>query len=161
MRLAGRSCSTLGCSAAATTGSRCEACRKVWQERQDRRRGSPTERGYDQAHQALRIAAFQRDGWTCVDCGWKPEIIRQCEEFELGEPPLAEVLAALRTAHNRGEKHLHGDHVIPIEDRPDLRLELSNYGTRCNECHGAKTLRELSRKIFLGGAGQISEPRCR
>jgi hypothetical protein len=46
------------------------------------------------------------------------------------------------TQWSRGEKHLHGDHDTPIQDRPDLRFDLDNYRTRCNECHSAKTMRE-------------------
>jgi 5-methylcytosine-specific restriction endonuclease McrA len=52
------------------------------------------------------------------------------------------VLAELRDRHNRRERHLHADHQVPIEDRPDLRLDLDNLRTRCDGCHRAKTVRE-------------------
>ena len=39
--------------------------------------------------------------------------------------------------------HLHADHQIPIEQRPDLRLDLDNLRTRCNRCHNAKSMREM------------------
>jgi 5-methylcytosine-specific restriction endonuclease McrA len=53
------------------------------------------------------------------------------------------ILDELRRAKNRNDRHLHGDHQIPIEERPDLRLSLDNYRTRCSTCHSAKTMREL------------------
>lgn len=69
-------------------------------------------------------------------------------------------MAWLRGAYRRGEKHLHGDHIVPIEERPDLRLDLENYATRCNECHSAKTMRELrGLSVDAGGArGQGEQP---
>lgn len=141
--LPGRSCSTPGCGKPAVAGSRCKACARDRQTVHDDRRGSKIDRGYDADHRRLRVLAFQRDNWTCVDCGWKPQIIIDCEQYELGEPPVDEVLQFLRQAFNRGERHLHGEHIIPIEDRPDLRLDLDNMATRCDTCHRAKTMREL------------------
>lgn len=109
----------------------------------DRHRLSPTERGYDGAHRKLRLLAFERDGWTCVDCGWQPMVVRQCKEVGLEMPPRAVILEELRRAKNLNERHLHADHEVPIEMQPNLRLELDNYRTRCNICHSAKTMREL------------------
>jgi hypothetical protein len=34
---------------------------------------------------------------------------------------------------------------VPIEQRPDLRLDLDNLRTRCDRCHLAKTMRECAR----------------
>lgn len=59
-------------------------------------------------------------------------------------PPLPVVLEELRQAFNRGERNLHCDHNIPIEERPDLRLDLDNLKTRCNACHARKTAKESS-----------------
>lgn len=78
-----------------------------------------------------------------MDCGWKPDIIRQCAEYALDAPPLEAILDELRIRKNRNDTHLHGEHDIPIQQRPDLRLELDNYRTRCSVCHSAKTMREL------------------
>lgn len=114
---------------------------------QDKQRKSPLARGYDEQHRRLRILAFQRDAWGCVDCGWRPAIVKDFEQYELGDPPLEEVLEELRRAKNSGGRHLHADHVIPIEERPDLRLDLDNYATRCDLCHSAKTMRELQARL--------------
>jgi hypothetical protein len=120
-------------------GARCQACELK------HRGGTTNERGYDADHRRLRILAFQRDEWRCIDCGWRPQIIVECEEYGIDEPPLAVILDELRRAFNRGDRHLQGDHIIPFEDRPAMRLDLDNYATRCNLCHNAKTRGETTR----------------
>jgi hypothetical protein len=80
-----------------------------------------------------------------VDCGWEPTIVVDCRRFDLGEAPVEHVLAELRARFHRRARHLHCDHEIPIEERPDLRRDLDNLRTRCNLCHGAKTMRESVR----------------
>lgn len=134
--LARRNCSN-GCGRT-SDGGPCTNCTK----QRDARRGTPTARGYDANHRKLRIQCFQRDGWRCIDCGWEPDVIRQCRELQLDEPPLEVILDELRIAKNQNKRHLHGDHNEPIQERPDLRLDLDNYRTRCNECHSSKTIRE-------------------
>jgi 5-methylcytosine-specific restriction endonuclease McrA len=68
-------------------------------------------------------------------------------------PPAVEVLEELRVRHNDRKKHLHADHIIPIEVRRDIRHELSNMQTLCDSCHAAKTLEEQGRaaNMFMGG----------
>jgi hypothetical protein len=132
--LASKSCSTPGCRNRAN-GARCNACER-------NHRGTTTERGYSYKHQKLRIVAFERDDWTCVDCGWKPQILVACTEYRIDPPNTDIILAELRLAYIRGERHLHADHIVPLEVRPALAHELSNYATRCNECHDIKTKRE-------------------
>ena len=119
-----------------------ESHRRERQREHDERRGTATERGYDQDHRRLRILCFERDGWRCVDCDWEPEIVKVFREAGLGAPPTDTVLAELRENFNRGKRHLHADHEIPIAERPDLRLDLDNMRTRCDGCHRAKTMRE-------------------
>jgi 5-methylcytosine-specific restriction endonuclease McrA len=68
--------------------------------------------------------------------------VRDFRQFELGPPPVEQVLAELRERFHQGETHLHADHQIPIERQPDLRLDLDNLRTRRNSCHNAKTMRE-------------------
>ena len=41
-------------------------------------------------------------------------------------------LEELRAAFAAGERHLHMDHVVPIKDRQDLRLDLGNVQTLCS-----------------------------
>jgi len=141
-RIPKRPCSTPGCAETTEHGSRCPGCQKLYQQQQDERRQSPSRRGYDADHNRLRILAFLRDGWRCVDCGWEPDTVRDFRLYGLGEPAREVILEELRIRWTRGERHLHGDHQIPIQDRPESRLDLDNYRTRCNECHSAKTMRE-------------------
>jgi len=144
MRLAKRSCSTPGCGRLAEDGPRCTTCQKEHRQRHDTQRGSPSARGYTEDHRRLRILCFQRDEWKCVDCGFEPDVVRDARAYGLDEPSTEVILAELRDRWQRGDVHLHGDHDIPIQDRPDLRLDLGNYRTRCSKCHSAKTMREVN-----------------
>jgi 5-methylcytosine-specific restriction protein A len=148
-----RPCSIPGCPEL-TPGGPCESHRRIRQREHDERRGSSRDRGYDADHRRLRVLCFQRDGWRCVDCGWEPEIVRVFRKVGLGVPPAQEVLDKLRRAFGRRERHLHADHQVPIEDRPDLRLDLDNLRTRCDGCHRAKTVRETR------GTGRPVESLC-
>ena len=123
-------------------GAYCPEHRRQILRQQDERRGTSAERGYDANHRRLRVLCFIRDEWRCVDCGWAPNIVSDFRQFDLGMPPTAKVLQELRERFHQGETHLHADHQIPIEQRPDLRLDLDNLRTRCNRCHNAKTMRE-------------------
>jgi 5-methylcytosine-specific restriction endonuclease McrA len=75
--------------------------------------------------------------------------VRDCNQYQIDPPPAAVILEELRQRWHHGQTHLHADHDIPIDVRPDLRLSLDNYRTRCNRCHDAKTMREqhLSRAV--------------
>jgi 5-methylcytosine-specific restriction endonuclease McrA len=125
-----------------TPGGPCEQHRRVRQREHDARRGTPSSRGYNADHRRLRVRCFQRDGWRCVDCGWEPDLVRDFRKYDLGDPPVDRILDELRARFSQHVRHLHADHQIPIEQRPDLRLDLDNLRTRCNLCHGAKTMRE-------------------
>jgi 5-methylcytosine-specific restriction enzyme A len=138
-------CAHPGCPRLLSNGARCPEHRAQVRRAHDDARGTSAQRGYDAAHRRLRVLCFERDGWRCVDCGWEPEIVTWCREFELGVPPTEEVLKELRRAFADGERHLHADHQEPIDQRPDLRLEIDNLRTRCNRCHQAKTMRECAR----------------
>ena len=133
-----RPCTAPGCPRL----SRSSLC-DVHALRYERDRGTPTDRGYDTRYDRLRIPCFVRDNWTCVDCGWKPELVAVCQEYDLGVPPIAKVIDELRRRFNRRERHLHADHIEPIAVRPDLRLDLNNLATRCNICHNRRTLRQI------------------
>ena len=149
--LPGRGCSTPGCRNAATKGSLCDACKRPY-------RGSTDERGYDPQHKRLRILAFQRDQWRCVDCGWRPQVVADCEEHGLDEPNTEVILEDLRRAYHRGDRHLQADHIIPVDVRPDLAHDLDNYATRCNQCHNAKSKRGDAN---AGSAEPSAGPRVR
>ena len=132
-----RQCSEPSCHVLVTQG-RCQKHRRVIEIR----RGTATQRGYDTHHRKLRILCFERDNWKCVDCDWEPTLLTIFRQADLGTPPTAAILEELREAYNQGHRHLHADHEIPIEERPDLRLDLDNLKTRCDRCHNAKTARE-------------------
>jgi 5-methylcytosine-specific restriction enzyme A len=135
-------CNSPGCRFLRNAEQYCPDHRRQKQREQDERRGTSAERGYDADYRRLRVLCFIRDDWRCVDCGWEPNVVTDSRRFELGPPPVEQVLAELRERFRQGEKHLHADHQIPIEERPDLRLSLDNLRTRCNKCHSAKTMRE-------------------
>jgi 5-methylcytosine-specific restriction endonuclease McrA len=142
-----RGCSESGCRGAAAPGSaRCEthtaSIRSASQRFHDDRRGSRIERGYDGAHERLRVQCFQRDDWRCCTCGWEPQVVMDFRIADLGTVPADAVLDELRRAKLAGERHLHADHVLPIADRPELRLDLGNMQTLCDWCHKRKTLKE-------------------
>jgi 5-methylcytosine-specific restriction endonuclease McrA len=69
-------------------------------------------------------------------------VIRDCRLAGVDAPPVEVVLDELRRAKLAGERHLHADHVLPIADRPELRLDLGNMQTLCDTCHKRKTLKE-------------------
>lgn len=137
-----RPCSIPGCPEL-THKRLCGAHRQARQREQDERRLGASQRVYDAAYRQLRILCFQRDGWRCRDCGWMPDVVRDFQLHELGEPPTEVTLAELRGRHNRHERHLHADHQLRIADRPDLRLSLENLATLCSSCHSSKSMKEM------------------
>lgn len=76
----------------------------------DRPRGNSTDRGYDSIWDKLS-RRFRR----------KKPFCRFCEQKGL-EAQLADVV----------------DHILPVADRPDLRLTWSNLQGLCGPCHGYK-----------------------
>jgi len=111
---------------------------------QDAQRENSNARGYDADFRRLRVQCFVRDNWQCVECDWKPRIIAECIEVGVEFPPAEIVFEHLRKAFNRGEQHLHCDHRLTVEERPDLRLSLGNLQTLCASCHSKKTRAESS-----------------
>src|SRR5437764_1241421 len=81
----------------------------------ERERGRARERGYDRTWEKLRVMKLARDP-LC-------QIQTHCTGVTLA----SEV-----------------DHRIPIRQRPDLRLVMSNLQSACHRCHSAKTARESS-----------------
>lgn len=149
--LAKRPCSYPGgCAELVESGGPSRCSEHQHQQSKVYARGKTAERGYGAEHKRLRVECFSRDQWRCVDCGWEPENVRMCREAGIALPPKDVVLEELRVAFARGARHLHADHEIPIEQRPELRLALANLRTRCDRCHNAKTARED------GGFGRVA-----
>lgn len=82
----------------------------------DTRRGSAHARGYDTTWRRVR-AAFLAQHPLC-----------QCEDCDDGRKRItpAEVV----------------DHIVPIRERPDLRLDWSNLRSMAKSCHDRRTARE-------------------
>ncbi len=136
-----RACLEPRCPALVPSG-RCAAHQRKRYQQQDANRGTSTDRGYGQGWQPLRVTAFVRDMWRCVQCGWEPELVSAFREAGLGLPSTAALLDILRDRFKRGQKHLHADHILTIEERPELSRELGNIQTLCSVCHGRKTMRD-------------------
>lgn len=128
-----RPCSFPRCAEFATLEGRCVAhqARKAFVDR-------GPQAIYDGVHKKLRLAAFRRDGWACVKCGWAPRIVREMKRFGLELPAEAAIREELAEAYKRGENHLAADHIIPIPEREDLAANLANYQTLCFGCHQKK-----------------------
>lgn len=126
-----KACTTAGCPNLTDTGGKCSSCRRETSAA----RGTTDERGYGADFRRLRVPCFERDAWRCVDCGFEPDIVRMCREVGLPMPPAQRILEELRLRLRDRRTHLNADHVIPIDQAPELRLELSNLVTRCNRCN--------------------------
>jgi 5-methylcytosine-specific restriction endonuclease McrA len=118
--------------------SRCPVHRRSF----EKQRGTTVERGYGEEHRRLRILCFQRDEWRCVRCGWEPDIVAQFREHGMGPAPTPAILEELRQRFRARRRHLHADHITPIDVRPELKADLSNMQTLCDLCHGGKTNEE-------------------
>lgn len=95
------------------TAEEAERARKA---RLDRERGTARQRGYDAAWRRLR-KAFLAAHPLC-----------QCEDCQAG---VKRVTAATVV-----------DHIVPISERPDLRLEWSNLRAMSKPCHDRRTARD-------------------
>jgi 5-methylcytosine-specific restriction protein A len=84
----------------------------------EQERGSASARGYDRTWQRLRRMKLAADPFC--------EIRTHCKGL-IPDNVATEV-----------------DHIIPIAERPDLRLVWSNLQSSCTPCHSAKTMRESS-----------------
>ena len=110
-----RPCAAPGCAALVERGY-CRAHRWVI----DARRGSPSARGYDRTWQRLR-------------------------KLKLAANPLCEIGTHCANLPITRRLATEVDHIIPIRDRPDLRLVWSNLQSACHRCHSAKTLAEIQK----------------
>lgn len=71
-----------------------------------------------------------------------PELVKMYQRCNIGVPDTAKILAELRVRCANGDRHLHADHIIPIAEKPELRLDLDNLATRCDQCHKRRTMRQ-------------------
>ena len=87
----------------------------VHKRRWDRENGTPAERGYDRAWRRLRAMKLLANPFC--------EIKQKCTDKSLVQQLANEV-----------------DHIIPIRERPDLRLVWSNLQSACGPCHRWKSV---------------------
>lgn len=112
-----RPCNKPGCKALVPNGY-CADHKQHQSQTYDRARTSSHDRGYDASWRATRLQALKRDQYLCRDCLQRGLVT-----------PAVDV-----------------DHIIPVEQRPDLRLDLANLQSLCLPCHRAKTAAERSIK---------------
>src|SRR5687768_6125463 len=111
-RAALRPCPSPGCPAL-TPGGPCPKHAREAHRRYDQGRGTAKQRGYDSTWEQLRLIVLARDHYLCQEC--------------------------LRGGNvNAVGKSAPVDHIIPISDKPDLRLAMSNLEALCNHCHARK-----------------------
>src|SRR4051812_10999693 len=112
-----RVCTISGCPDLTTRKSgRCDRHERERRQAEDRKRGTRSQRGLDNAWLALRDRRVQEhvtaNGWTCP--GWN----REPHAVEPGQ--------------------LTGDHRIPRSVAPHLRLDPNNIDVLCHPCNSAK-----------------------
>ena len=107
-----RPCSEPGCPRFAEVRGKCAP----HASEADLARGSAAERGYDHAWRQLR-EAYIREHPLCEIKTHCKGIIPDCAATEV-------------------------DHIIPIKDRPDLRMVWSNLQSSCVACNRAKQQRD-------------------
>lgn len=112
-----RPCAKPGCGGLTTAGRYCERHRHIaaTEDRDrkadlDRSRGTAAQRGYDATWRRLRLTV-------------------------LAEEPLCRLCRAAGKLTPAAEV----DHVVPIAERPDLRLDRENLRPLCKPCHSRVT----------------------
>lgn len=128
-----RPCTHPGCPALVPGGGACQAHQQAATRAHDERRGSAASRGYDALWRRLRVQFLRRNP------------LCQCDECAADRRvTIAEVV----------------DHVVPIAERPDLRLVWSNLRAMSKRCHDKHTARTsgFGRSSTVGGRAKGSEP---
>jgi 5-methylcytosine-specific restriction enzyme A len=111
-----RTCNHPGCRALIKgRGGHCDEHRKQRYAQVDERRGSKASRGYDAAWRRLRLLKLTKNPvCECDDCRSNGRLT-----------PAAVV-----------------DHIRPIAERPDLRLDINNLRSMAKRCHDKHTASE-------------------
>ncbi len=126
-KAAPKPCSHPGCRALVHERY-CDAHQKAFRKRQDERRGSSAERGYDTTWRRLRLS-FLAQHPLC-----------ECEDCDAGRKRLTPANVV--------------DHIVSIEERPELRLEWSNLRAMAKACHDRRTARDqaFGKSAPVGGS---------
>jgi 5-methylcytosine-specific restriction enzyme A len=109
-------CRYPGCPKLSEKNGYCDKHSKQISAEYDRQRGTPSERGYDVTWVKLRT-------------------------MHLSEEPLCRYCKKTGLIIEATEVH----HIIPIRERPDLRLVDSNLASACKPCHSTLTMQEINR----------------
>lgn len=91
-------------------------------QRADRQRFTAEQRGYDAAWRRVRDEVILERGLRCETCG------------RLGALRKRDATPSLPV--------LNVDHIISVNQRPDLRLVPSNLRVLCHPCHSRRTARD-------------------
>lgn len=79
-------------------GTRCPPCSALRERPRDRRRGTPTERGYDKGWRRLRALAIRAHPW-CADCGTRQDLTG--DHLRWPARTLADVEVVCQSCNNR------------------------------------------------------------
>lgn len=79
-------------------GTRCPPCAALRERPRDRRRGTPTERGYDASWRRLRARAIRAHPW-CTDCGTRTDLTG--DHVRWPARTLADVEVTCQSCNNR------------------------------------------------------------
>ena len=114
-----RPCAAPGCPEC-TNDTRCPAHQRAVYAARDAHRGTPAERGYDRTWRTLRKQKLLANPFC--------ELRTHCAHLSITQQVAREV-----------------DHILPIHERPDLRLAWTNLRSACKRCHSARTMRDQVR----------------
>lgn len=82
-----------------------------------------------------RMPVLDKGKTTARGYGWDWQKVRA---RKLRLDPICQI----GTHCDRDVRATEVDHIKPIADRPDLRLDIDNLQSACRDCHRAKTLRD-------------------
>jgi 5-methylcytosine-specific restriction endonuclease McrA len=113
--------------------------KRLYESERRERGGTTKQRGYAGDWPRLRLQAFVRDEWRCRQCGWEPNVVRECRLAGVDAPPADVIQRELAANLARGEPYLIGDHIKPSRGDSAKHHDLDNVQTLCDRCHGHKS----------------------